>query len=126
MDLNKNDDNPVSRRALQIVFVAFMGLVVVATYWCGSNDPERSTLLCVSGVVLCVLFFCAFLAYFRPRGLPAFIVSTAWVGLLVIFGAYLAGTELSHFDNFWAKVLFFLVVAAWLVKGISAVRGDRD
>jgi hypothetical protein len=119
-----NDDNPVSRLATKIIFGSFVGFVVLGVIYYGHNHPERSSTFRVAAVVLSVLAVCSVITYFRPRGFPAFITSSAYVGVIVVFGVFEAGELLQKFSlPRWLEIVIAAaMLLLWFAKGIHQTR----
>jgi hypothetical protein len=121
------DENPVSQRATQVFLGCFVGWAVLAFLYYGHNHMERSNAFRITLVVISLLSICSGITYFRPRALPAFITSTAWVSLIVMWGAFEGGSLLERIgiDGWPATTLMWGMITLWLVVGIYWVRAKR-
>ena len=82
-----NTDHPVSQSATRVLFGCFIGFVVLGVKMPSENHVTQSTAFRVTAVALAFFSLSALIAYIRPRGIPAFITSTAYVGVFAIGGS---------------------------------------
>ena len=109
-------EHPVSQAAVRLIFACFIGFCVLGLVDAMREQPRRPAGFWVAGAVLAFLFGCAVVAYFRQRGIAAFVVRSAFVGLCVVGELFLASSHLAHFlSEGWAVVLAVVVLAAWLL-----------
>lgn len=113
-----NANHPVSQTAMRVFFGCFIGFAVLAIMWSKDNHVSLSITFRVTAIVLAFITLCALIAYFRPRGIAAFIKSTAYVGIFVIGGIMLAGVELVHLNGIWVSILAILSLVGWTAIGI--------
>ena len=74
-----------------VFFACFIGAMIMAIYAALHNHATESPKFCLIAAVLALLTVSSLITYFRPRGVPAFITSTAYVGVILIGGIFEAG-----------------------------------
>ena len=83
-----------------------------------NNHPTQSHLFWVAVTVLSLLTACCVITYFRPYGFPAFIVSTAYLGIVVIGEFYCEENWLHSLPERWRLILNLIIPLAWLALAI--------
>jgi len=121
-----NASHPVSQAAMRVFFACFIAGAIMGLSAASQNRMLQSPAFCLCAAIVALLAVCSLITYFRPRGLPAFITSTAYVGVFLIGGIFVAGSELRNVDQRWSFILGSIILLAWVLRGISAVRAARQ
>ena len=60
--------------------------------------------------------------YFRPRGIAAFITSTAYVAIVAVGGASIGANKLLHLSESASMMVTVALFVAYLLYGLRQVR----
>jgi hypothetical protein len=120
-----NTNRRTRQAAMRLFFGCFIGGAAVLMYGSMRNHPMESYAFCVIAAVLIFLAVCCVITYLRPFGFPAFITSTAWVGLVAVLEVFVEEGQLHSLPRLLRLILVWLIPLAWVVKGILKVRAER-
>jgi len=120
-----NTNHRVRQAALRLFFGCFIGGAIVLMYGSMCNHPMESYAFCVIAAVLIFLAVCCVITYLRPDGFPAFITSTAWVGLVAVLEVFAEESQLHALPRSLRLILVWVIPLAWVLKGILKVRAER-
>jgi hypothetical protein len=106
--------HPVRQKATQVFFACALGAGVLALV-----EPRavRHTAFTITAWVLALVGVCAVIAYIRPRGLAAFVVSTALAGLAAVHVAHMAALAMAV-PGWMALSVALAVGMIWLIVGL--------
>jgi hypothetical protein len=117
--------HPISAIATKVFFGCFLVGIGLLFHVNLAKRPWESPTFCILVVLEGFLTLCSVIAYFRPHGIPAFVVSTAYLSLFFVGGFYVAGTWLRSFPMGVRVFFSFLVAGLWLLWGMKVVRDAK-
>ena len=122
MNLDR-ENNDVCQNATKVTFACFVGECFMATIYFSQNHVGESRWFTVGMPILVAIMCCAIATYIRPRGIAAFITSTAFVALFAIFGLFFVTANFFPNEHGF-PVLAVVGFTSWVALGI--VRTVRD
>ena len=125
MNLDR-ENNAVCQNATKVIFACFVAECLIATIYFSQNHVGASRWFTVGMPILLAVMCCAIATYIRPRGIAAFITSTAFVALFAIFGLFFITADFFPNERGF-PVLAVVGFASWVAWGIArAVRDYRQ
>ena len=111
-------NHPVSDNASRVILACFVGLCALAVIDVVRMGNGRPTWFWVSAGTIGFVLACSLITYFRPRGATAFVTSTAYVGLFVMFGAAYGTIKWQQLTGRKSVVVTGMMAVTWLLIGL--------